>query len=112
MKAVIIIVIAILIINNNNIIQARRVLPRNYMNNLHKSINNVCNKKAYIITNNTDVYNCYCLNAKNINCKNLTNYTEFYNVKKNCIDNYNSEFGYGVLISIAVWVLLSLIALK
>ena len=111
MKAIIIAIIIIISIIDNNIIEARRVLPRNYMKNLHKSINNICNNKAYNVTNNSDVYNCLTNNHIN-KCINLTNLTEFMNIKTNCVNNYRSEFGYGVLISIAAWVLLSLIVLK
>ena len=111
MKAIIIAIIIIILIIDNNIIEARRVLPRNYMKNINKSINSICNNKAYNITNNSNVYNCLSKNDIN-KCRNLTNLTEFMNIKTNCVNNYRSEFGYGVLISIASWVLLSLIALK
>lgn len=109
MKAIIIIVVLI-IINTNNIIDARKIIPNNYMKNLNKSINKLCNNKALIITNNINVYNC--LNNNINNCKNLNNYTEFYNIKSECIKDYESEFGKGIFISIILWLILSLITLR
>jgi hypothetical protein len=110
MKAIIAIVIFISIIDNN-IIEARRVLPGNYMKNIHKSINNICNNKAYNITNNSKVYNCLSNNHISV-CRNLTNFTDYINIKTECINIYNSEFGTGIIISIFLWFILSLMSLK
>ena len=81
------------------------------MKNLHKSINNICNNKAYNVTNNSDVYNCLSKNDIN-KCRNLTNLTEFMNIKTECINKYHSDFGTGIFISIILWLILSLMTLK
>ena len=82
---------------------AARGLPvRNIVKNINNIINKSCNNKALSMTNNTDMYNCITVNNTN-NCKYITNYTEFINVKNNCVDEKNAEVGSGVFISILGW---------
>lgn len=104
MRIVIVTIIIISMINNIDAI--RGINTKNYFRNLNKAISNVCNKEAYSKTNNTDIY--YCIRFNNtIKCQNLENFTEYNNLRIACITKHNSEFGYGILISIIIWVLLS-----
>jgi len=76
-------------------------MARNYVRNMEKSIAANCNYRAFLATNNTEVYECF--KNKNSNCCNLVNFTEFNTIRNNCIGEYHAEFGKGVLISIAIW---------
>ena len=103
------IVIAIIIIISmiNNIDAVRGVNTKKYFRNLNKAIYNVCNKEAYRKTNNTDIYNCININ-NTIKCQNLENFTEYNNLRIVCVKRNNSEFGYGIVISIIIWIILGL----
>lgn len=104
MRIVIAIIIIISMINN---IDAVRGINKNYLKNINKAIYNVCNKEAYRLTNNSDIYNCIRVN-NTIKCQNLENFTEYNNLRIACVKRNNSEIGYGLIISIIIWVLLSL----
>lgn len=87
------------------VIDARRILPTNYMKNLNKSINGFCNKEALLITKNYEIYDCLIKN--NINdCKNINNFDDYINTKNNCINKKNNEIAYGILISLLLWVII------
>ena len=79
----------------------------NYIKNVNKAIYNTCNKKAFNITNNIDIYNCIRVNNSN-KCCHLGNFTEYNNLRIVCIKNFNGEFGYGIFISIIFWLILGL----
>lgn len=84
-------------------VETRRVFPSNYMKNMHNSINFICNKEAFIATNNIELYNC--LNSNNVvECKQMNNYNEYMNINNTCIKKYNTEFLYGILISVVIWI--------
>jgi hypothetical protein len=105
------IVIATIIIISmiNNIDAVRGVNAKKYFRNLNKAIYNVCNKEAYRVTNNTEIYNCINVN-NTIKCQNLENFTEYNNLRMLCVKRNNSEFSYGIVISIIIWVVLALSA--
>jgi hypothetical protein len=86
--------------------EAARGLPmKSLVKNLNNAINRACNKKAYEITNNTEMYNCMMTNNTN-DCKYITNYTEFITAKNSCVDEKNSEIGSGIFISFLGWFIL------
>lgn len=62
----------------------------NYIKELDKSINNICNKNTLNITNNKDIYNCLLVNKSN-NCSYINNFINYNTINKLCIDKYNSE---------------------
>jgi len=85
-------------------VEARRVLSSNYMKDMNKSINRMCNKEAFITTNNLELFNCF--NSNNVlECKLLNNYDEYMKIKYTCIKKYQDVFSYGILISIVMWIL-------
>jgi hypothetical protein len=97
----------LMIIRINTCEGIRGLNMNRYLKNVNKAIYNACNKEAYIITNNTDVYNCIHVNNSN-KCENLENFTEYNKVRFVCIDRNNSEIGSGILISIIIWLIISL----
>lgn len=77
-----------------------------YIKNLNKAIYNICNKEAYNITNNTEIYNCLKVNNTR-NCINLENFTEYNNIRFICINKNNADIGSGIFITIIIWIILS-----
>ena len=105
-----IVIVTIIIISMiNNIDAVRGVNAKKYIRILNKAIYNVCNKEAYRVTNNTEIYNCINVN-NTIKCQNLENFTEYNNLRMLCVKRNNSEFSYGIVISIIIWVVLALSA--
>jgi hypothetical protein len=100
------------ILMNISTVEARSTaMSRNYLKNVEKTIVNNCNNRAFRLTNNTEVFEC--IKYKKGDCCNLANFTEFSNIRNECISEYHSEFGKGVLISIAIWVvIITLCAMK
>lgn len=87
--------------------EARSIFPKSYMRNVNKAIYNTCNKQAYSITNNSDMYNCLSVNNSE-NCRYIKNFTEYNEVRTICVKKYNGDIGTGVLISILCWFFLIL----
>jgi hypothetical protein len=109
MKAIVILVVMMII--SNDISEARNILPRKYLRNVNKSVNKHCIYKAYNITQNTEVFNC--LNSKIVtNCNNLINFTEFNDIKTECINGYQSEILKGMLIAVLIWIIIILLSAK
>lgn len=79
-----------------------------YVKNVNKAIYNKCNREAHIITNNTNIYKCLIDNSS-YRCGNLENFTEYNNLRFKCINRNNSEIGCGILISIIIWTIISVI---
>lgn len=105
MRVAIVIVLMLSIAVNN--IDARNPILRNYFRNVKKTIDYRCDILALNKTNNINMYNCFRTNKSN-DCNHLDNYTDYYNVKSKCVSDYNSEIGNGFIITIIIWVLLSL----
>ncbi len=84
---------------------ARGLNMKNYLKNVNRAIYNKCNKEAYRITNNIDIYNCICVN-NSIKCKHLENFTEYNNLRIVCVNRNNSEIGTGIFISIIIWIII------
>jgi hypothetical protein len=87
----------------------RLAMPRNYVKNLNKAVENYCNMEAFKKVRNETIYNCFKTNMNN--CKTLANYSEFNEIRSECIDIKNSEYGYGIMIGIMFWVFLSICAI-
>ncbi len=104
-----VIIIIIFFINIFTYCEAARGLPiKSLVKNLNNAINRACNNKAYLITNNTDVYTC--MSGYNTNkCKCIVNYTEFIKLKNTCIDEKNSEIGSIIFISFFSWFILMIL---
>ena len=75
---------------------------RYFLRNINRSINNSCNKKALLETNNNDVYNCIIHREKN--CNELQNYAEYAIISENCMKIHREQFGAGILISVTMWI--------
>lgn len=105
------IVVSILMIFIINTTDARHCLGKNYVKKINKQIKNICNIDTYNKTNNTDLFNCFNVNTT-INCKHLSNFDEYNNIRIICIDEYNSSLGMGVLIGFIMILSLSLCTMK
>ena len=99
--AVIVIFCVAIMINNSD----ARIIPRQYAKNLKKSIHNICNKEAYTLTKNIEMFKCMNVNSSQ-NCKHIENFTNYINANNICIDKSNSAFGMGIFISIIGWIIL------
>ena len=69
----ILITILLIIITIDTCEGIRGLKMSKFINNLNKAINNACNKQAYILTNNTEIYNCLRYNISN-KCNHLDNF--------------------------------------
>lgn len=102
----IIIIFFILILYNYEIID--KFYMRNFVKDLDNSIKNACNRKAFAITNNSDMYNCLNIN-KTANCSNISQYENYITLRKMCIDKHNMEISSGIFISIISWLIFGLL---
>ena len=105
MRIIIVAIIIICMIDNCEGI--RGIKMNKFLNNLNKAIYNNCNKKAYNLTNNIEIYKCLNMNNSN-KCSHLENFTEYNNIRYECIEKNNNEFSYGIIITIIMWLVLSL----
>lgn len=104
MRVVIGVIIFIAIVNNCD----ARINPmRGYVRSINKQNDIICDNKVLLITNNTEMFNCFRANTSNY-CVNLANFSEFNNLKNDCMRDYNSAFGMGIFISIWLWVMIGL----
>lgn len=67
---------------------------------INSIVDNLCNKRAYQLTNNYDIYKCIRVNTTD-KCKHLKYFNNYYNIKNKCIEKYNIEleFEIGTLIA-------------
>ena len=98
-----IILMIVMIINCDAI---RGVNVGRYMRNLNRAINNLCNKEAYIITKNTEIYNCFMVNNTFYKCNHLENFTDYQKVRLACLNKNQTDFGSGILITFVIWIML------
>ena len=105
MRSLIIMICLFIMINH---CEARGFYMKRYVKKLNDAIHRKCNKEAYNLTNNTELYNCVLVYKTN-NYNYIKNFTDYINIKNKCIDNYNSEFGSGIVISIALLLIFSLL---
>ena len=103
----ILITILLIIITIDTCEGIRGLKMSKFINNLNKAINNACNKQAYILTNNTEIYNCLRYNISN-KCNHLDNFTEYNNIRSVCLDKNNNEVSRGIIITIVIWLILAL----
>ena len=104
------IIVSILMFVTINNIEAKKRFPlREYINAVSKDIDNVCNHRAYIKTNNEVLYNCFNVNNTD-NCKHLDNFTQYNDVKMLCTDDNKSTISsyMCVLMLLLLWILLRL----
>jgi hypothetical protein len=106
MRAVIVSILFIAMLNSCT--SARGLPMKKYANNINKIVNSACNKQAYNITRNVEVYNCLRINTSN-NCRYIDGYLTFIKVKESCVLKHNSEIGTGIIISIAGWIMLMIL---
>lgn len=90
------------------VIDARYILPNNYMKNINKSIDNYCNKEAFSITKNNEIYDCLIKNNKYDNCKNINNFNDYIYIKYKCMQKKQNEITHGFLICLFVWIIIGL----
>jgi len=88
------VLIVVIIIITAITVDCRNYNTKNYMRNLNKNIMNYCNKKALSKTNNTESYNCI---ISSNDCSNIENFTEFKNIRNECIKQQRNEFTIGVI---------------
>jgi hypothetical protein len=105
MRFVIVSILLIVLINNCYAIRGVNMMK--YVKNTNKAIYNVCNNNAYIITNNTEMYNCIRVNQSN-NCRHLDNFNEYQEVRLVCVVKYESEIGYGLFLSLVIWMFIGI----
>ena len=79
---------------------------KSYVRNIEKSIIRNCNKFALNKTNDYDIYNC--ISNNNANCADFKNYTNFINIKNECIKNIRSYNGMSILIVVFSWLFISI----
>ena len=101
MRIITVIIIIFILFMNFRMVNGR-YHNRNFIRNLNKSIVKSCNKKALLMTNNNDIYNCIMSNEKN--CYELPNYIEYADILKTCMKVNQEQFGAGILLSAAMWV--------
>lgn len=84
------------------------LIEKSYMKSImvNNSFNNRCNREAYIITNNIEIYDCLNMNISK--CDNLKNYMEFNNVKNECIKKCRENFSISLFISYIIIIILSI----
>jgi len=97
MRFFITIFIIIMYSNCLTIINERGLMEKSYMKNMNNSFNDRCNKEAYIITNNMEIYDCLNINISK--CDNLENYTEFNDAKIECIKKCRENFSISLFIT-------------
>lgn len=108
MKMIIIKFLIILMIYHINTCEGMRGLNMNkYVKNINKIVYKKCNKEAFNITNNIEIYKCLLVNNSNI-CSNLDNYTDYNKIRFLCIKKFNSNIGNGIFISIIIWMIIGL----
>lgn len=101
----IIIIVLIIISMSNNVIDGLKM--KSYVKNINNAVYKKCNKEAFNITNNIEVYNCLLVNSSN-KCSHLDNYTDYNNNRILCVKKINSDIGTGILTTIIFWFILSL----
>lgn len=109
MRVIIAIIIFITILNSCE--SLRNSNMKGYIKTINKSVDNACNKEAYKITKNSDMYNCLIANNTN-NCRHIENFTTYINTKEVCTLKYNSELGSGIFIAIFGWAIMMLLCVK
>lgn len=103
------IVFIIAILSIINMIEAQHhnlAMPRNYVKNINKAIVNMCNMEAHKQIQDDEIYTCY--KNKMSSCTKLANYSKFNAIRAECIKNKGSDYGYGIVIAIMMWVVLSI----
>ena len=106
MRAIIIAIITIYSIMNCS--EARPMIGKQYLRSVNKAVITSCNKIALLQINNTELNNCVNNVYDLEKCKHIPNFTDFNRVKNECITNFNSEVGCGIMIAIFSWVFILL----
>lgn len=104
MRCVVIILFCLVVMFNN--CNARGIRMKYVSRNINNAINNACNKEAYILTSNSEMYNCLKVNTSQ-NCRHIENFTNYTNTKNICQDKNNSALGLGILLAIIGWLIIS-----
>lgn len=82
-------------------------LSRNYLRSFNKATLNFCTKEAHKQIQDDEIFNCFT--DKNMTCDKLGNFSRFNEIRKECINKKQGEYGYGVIIALMFWIVFAFI---
>lgn len=95
-------IILCIIISNVNCNRIALILNRKIIRNINNNIVKTCYYSANNNMNDEKLYTCMINNDKD--CNKYENYNKFVEISQKCIKEKNNECGYGILISILIWI--------
>ena len=98
-------VIIIIIIITTYFVDARNNHMKNYMKNLNKNIVSYCNNQAHLKTKSEESYNCM---ISNNDCSHIDNFTEYMNIRNECIKEKRNSFTIGLLYALLLIIFMGL----